>query len=359
MRINAIIVQTAAPDYRKGVYDLLSEEDTIDFKLYTGSSYFEPSVKTAINQKYCKPITNRFFFKRKFLFQLGVREPMMNADVLIIELNPRIISNWFVLLLRKVFLKKTILWGHAWPRKGMNSKSDTVRNIMRLLADEIIVYTKQQSIELQKKMPQKKIRFAPNAIYFKNQMGISKSFNKAFCNNIIYVGRLTKQKKGLLLVKAFHIGLAKLPKRTNLIIFGEGEEKKEIEKFINLNKMQNRIILFGHISDYSLLKKHYNSSLVSISPGYVGLSITQSLGFGVPMIISKNENHSPELEAANNHNSLFFETNNAEDLSQKLIQVFKAKDYWVDKRRQIAEECAQNYSIEQMSKTFIRAFNNE
>ena len=158
------------------------------------------------------------------------------------------------------------------------------------------------------------------------------------------------------MVKSFDETLDSLPKKTHLIIIGNGEEKIEIENYIKQNKLQKRVVLPGHISDYKIIKSHYNTSLLSVSPGYVGLSITQSLGFGVPMLISKNENHSPELEAANQENSLFFETNSVKDLSQKILQVFKNKNEWLQKRTKISDECSQNYSVEEMAKTFIKTF---
>ena len=207
-------------------------------------------------------------------------------------------------------------------------------------------------------MPKKTIRYAANALYYKIEMEVSDAFNSNDCNNIIYVGRLTKQKKAFFLVKSFHEILPQLPKKANLIIVGDGEEKVEIEHYVNQNQLEKRVIVLGHVSDYKILKQHYNKALMSVSPGYVGLSITQSLGFGVPMLISKHENHSPELEAATAFNSLFFETDNMADLSQKLLQVFKDKNNWVERRKQISTDCADNYSIEQMGKTFINAFKN-
>jgi len=358
MKVKATIIQTAAPDYRKPLFDFLSRQKTFDFKLFTGLNYFEPTVKTVSYGNYCTTVKNVFLFNRKALFQFGMWLSVVNSQIVVIELNPRIISNWLILLLRKMLNKKTILWGHAWPRSGPNSKSDKLRNTMRFLADEIIVYTKQQSIELQKKMPQKNIIYAPNALYFKKEMGVSKNFDRDRCNNIIYVGRLTVSKKIFLLVKAFHKSFENLPQNSNLLIVGEGSEKRKIKDYIESYNLQNRVTLFGHVSDRDLLKKYYETSLISVSPGYVGLSITQSLGFGVPMLISKNENHSPELEATTSINSMFFETDDLNDLSKKIKQVFGEKEKWISKREQISKECAQNYSIELMSQTFMEAFKN-
>jgi len=43
------------------------------------------------------------------------------------------------------------------------------------------------------------------------------------------------------------------------------------------------------------------------------------------MIISKDENHSPEIEAVTPENALFFETDNIENLSLLIKQVYNNK----------------------------------
>ncbi|MDH8179555.1 glycosyl transferase, partial [Klebsiella pneumoniae] len=76
------------------------------------------------------------------------------------------------------------------------------------------------------------------------------------------------------------------------------------------------------------LKEIYSKSFVSISPGYVGLSITQSLSFGVPMLVSKDENHSPELEALQTGlNGGFFNTNDPQSLADEILKYFHGRQY--------------------------------
>jgi glycosyltransferase involved in cell wall biosynthesis len=223
---------------------------------------------------------------------------------------------------------------------------------MRLLANKIIVYTHSQKQELELRMPNKKIYSAPNALYKKNEMLTNNSLKTI--KNIIYVGRLTKKKKPLIMVKAFEIALKKLSKNVNLLIIGDGEEKQNIIEYVNNNKIASRVSILGHIGSYSELRELYHSSLVSLSPGYVGLSATQSLGFGVPMLVSRNENHSPEIESIKEGaNALFFETNSEKNLSDKLLEMFNNQYYWIKQRELICEDCKGKYSIESMAEPFI------
>ncbi len=320
-----------------------------DFELYSGSEYFDLSIKTDVSIDYNK-IKNIFFFNRKFLWQKGAIKNIKHEGTIVLELNPRIISNWWLLLVRKLTGKQTVLWGHAWPRKGHASKTDFLRNMMRKLASQIIVYTNQQKNELKKKMPNKHIVAAPNALFYSSQM-ISENHNNP--NNILYVGRLVKDKKPFFLVKAFERALADIPTDTQLKIVGDGVEKIAIANFIEEKGLSKRVKLLGHINDFSELKKLYKNSICSVSPGYVGLSITQSFGFGVPMIISKDENHSPEIEAAvDGVNSVFFKTDDLVSFRESLLRIFDNKKDWVNKRASICDRCKQNYSVEAMVSVF-------
>ena len=349
-----IIIQTVAPDYRNLFFERLKDVLKDRFELYAGNESFERSIKT--QSKIHKKLKNHFLFNRKLLFQTKIWHLLFKDDVIVLELNPRILSNWIFLIIRKITSKPTVLWGHAWPRNGKNSKSDILRHFMRKLGDEIIVYTHRQKKELQEKMPDKNIVAAPNALLKSESMVTEPN---ASAKNLVYVGRLVAAKKVYFLVKAFHHALDLIPEYAKLIIVGDGEEKENLQQYINQHNLTNRIQLLGHISDYKTLKKLYYQSLFSVSPGYGGLSITQSFGFGVPMLISKNENHSPEIEAVRQgENSLFFKTGDMDDFAQKLQSIYRSKEEWLKKREKIVDFCKKNYSVEAMAQVFVNLVNN-
>ena len=345
------ILQTTIPDYRGKFFAELKKRLCDEFGFACGDNYFEKSVKTDWSIKGISSIKNHYFFNREILFQSGMFRKSIAAQVLILEMNPRIITNWIILVIRRLVNKKTVLWGHAWPRKGENSSSDILRGLMRKLADIIVTYTEKQLEELKKKMPGKEIVFAPNSLYYKEEMKVSNKFEPL---DVIYVGRLTEAKKPLILVKAFSKLSESLPEGARLIIVGEGPEKESLLSFIKKNKMEDRIKILGHISDFKVIGNLYSQALLSVSPGYVGLSITQSFAFGVPMLISKDENHSPEIEAAiDGENSSFFVTDNIDDLSNKISNFYKNRKFWEQKRKGISEYCRERYSIERMVQPFL------
>jgi glycosyltransferase involved in cell wall biosynthesis len=350
-----VIIQTTTPSYRSKFYSYLHKELQSNFKLYSGDFYFEKSVVTDDSFEQRIKINNFFFLRRKFLFQTGIWGSALSSDLLVLEMNPRIISNWIILLLRKILLRKTILWGHAWPRAGKQKKTDVIRNLMRSLGDEIIVYTRTQKKELQERMKAKNIFAACNAVFFKDEMKTKSLLQTT--GNLIYVGRLTTKKKPLFLVRTFGQMVSKLPEDILLLIIGTGPEKEKIEQYVTEKNLHNRIKILGHIDDYHELKKLYETALFSVSPGYVGLSITQSFGFGVPMIISKDENHSPEIEAAQREiNAVLFETDSTASLQKEIMNIYHNRESWITKRQAIAKECQDQYSIEIMAAPFLKIF---
>ena len=110
------------------------------------------------------------------------------------------------------------------------------------------------------------------------------------------------------------------------------------------------------MTDEGLLSDFYGRSIASVSPGYVGLSLTQSLGFGVPMVIARDEPHSPEIEAAiEGFNCLFFAPATVEALRDAMVAIAGDADTWVARRAAIAEESRRNYSVETMTDGFVSA----
>lgn len=349
-----LLIQTSIGDYRQKVLEELKSNLGDRLKVLSGETYFEESTKTRVHLgNSLEIVPNIFLLGRKLLYQRKVMYRGIKADRLILEMNPRIINVWLLLIIRRLIGKKTVLWGHAWPRSGAKSKSDKLRNVLRKMGSSIVVYTNTQKNELQKKMPRKDILVAPNSLYSKQSMYVANRNTKDF----IYVGRLVSSKKPLLMIKAFDHFVKANSNNSNLIVVGDGPEKLEIERFIVENNLQERILLMGHISDIERLRELYSTCVASISPGYVGLSITQSFAFGTPMIISENEPHSPEIEAAIiGENSFFFETNSEISLSKLIGELYRDRDKLAKQANRIVEHCKNNYSAELMSERLLEAF---
>lgn len=277
---------------------------------------------------------------------------MFRAQVLVMDLNPRQLHVWVLLVLRRLAGRRTVLWGHAWPRSGRGSRSDRIRGALRNLSDGLIAYTRTQALELGQVTPNKPVWVAANSLYSVSDM---KFDDLAGRDSIVYVGRLTEAKKPGILIEAFELLHLRLP-WLRLVIVGDGDLFEELVENVSRSSARSCIELLGHISDYETLRTVYSGAIASVSPGYVGLSITQSFGFGVPMVISRNEPHSPEIEAAvEGFNCSYFQTDNAESLADEIAEIVSARRNWASRGPEIARTCADTYSVEAMAQGLVAA----
>ena len=347
--MKVILLQSAIADYRQNFLEVLVERLGRDLVVFTGAEHFEGTTKTDVSLgEHLRYVTNHYLLGRKLLFQTGMWRPALEADVAILELNPRILSVWLLLLLRKALGKRSLLWGHAWPREGRHKKTDHVRNLMRRLGDAIIVYTDTQARELRERMPDKPISSAPNAMYFRSMMGVTA--DTAGVSNIIYVGRLVATKKPMLLLEAFAAVAQELPADCKLLFVGDGPLMFDLKLRARELQVESRVVFEGHISDVEKLRELYDTAIVSVSPGYVGLSIVQSFAFGVPMIVARDEPHAPEIEALmEGANGRTFTSDSVSDLSEALLAFVRDRDVWIERRTSIMRDCVERYSVESMA----------
>lgn len=345
---NIVLQQTAIADYRQEVFNQLQRHWGSALTVVVGDVYFDATTRTRIDMEgNLRYVSNRFLFGRRLLWQRNTVKSMVSADVTIAELNPRILSVWLAVLIRRILCRHTVLWGHAWPRKGQTSPTERVRGWLRRLANVILVYTETQRDELLISEPATSVICAPNAIYRSDQM-TALSVNSP--NDILCVGRLVASKKPILLLEAFEIAVRKgLPPSHRLIFAGEGPERAGIEAGLSkMPELVGRVVVLGHVPPTEM-PALYQAAFVSVAPGTVGLSITQSLSFGVPMIIAREEPHGPEIEAASDGvNSLFVGSDDAESIAEALLQIARERRIWSTRRTAIVLDCAARYSVEQM-----------
>ncbi len=351
-----ILLQAAFPDYRIPVYRGLREKIGSGFKLYTGMSYFTPDVKTCSEfQDWIHIVQNHFFWRRRLLSQHETLPALIGADVVLMELNPRIVTNWLILLMRWLWDRPTLLWGHAWGRSGSRSVWNVWRIMMMRMANAVVTYTHSQRQELQAILRKKQIYTAPNSLFPRHEFEVA-DVAPDDLTTIIYVGRLNASKKPILLLNGFIEAIRTLPGCVELCVIGEGAEREQLILRASAAGVSHRVRLLGHVSNRGILRENYAKAFCAVSPGYVGLSAIQAFSFGVPMVIAKDEDHAPEIEACmEGENTLFFDSNDVEALREALVRMWNERTEWARRRRAISDDTALKYSTDTMVDALARA----
>ena len=294
-------------------------------------------------------------------------------EIVIIEFALSIISNWFFLFLRPFFKYKIVLWSHGHSRKrGFNPKislSDKLRRYWMNKADAIILYSYNS-----KKLfgpfvfKKEKIFVAPNTLDTKRLLRIRDDLEKSGKGtirreinfkkkyNLIYLGRLLKEKEPDRLLDVFKIVSRKL-KSIELHFVGEGPlYSKLLEKSVGLN-----VRFWGNISDDIFLGKLLFSSDIMIIPGDIGLSVVHSFCFDCPVVTKKQGKegpfHGPEIEyLINGVTGFLVEYENDYNIATVIIDFLlssrEVKDRFKKNIRKVIEE---KYSIDSMIDGFKKA----
>jgi len=138
---------------------------------------------------------------------------------------------------------------------------------------------------------------------------------------VISIGRLTKQKNFLFLVRAFKILSLKLP-HINLVILGEGEDRKKIQKEINDNGLFDRIHLIGEKRNvYPYLEKSSFFVLTSEweDPGFV---IIEAM-FSRKIVLSSDCASGPQEIIIDGLNGFLYKRNSFEDFEKKFLYIYE------------------------------------
>ena len=173
----------------------------------------------------------------------------------------------------------------------------------------------------------------------KNKKKINFCGKKYFLN----IGRLTKQKNQILLIKAFSKILLQ-NRDLFLLIAGDGEEKINLEKYIKSKKLNNNVHLLGHLEN---IYPYIKNSLAVISsslwedPGAVMIEAS----FCNKIVISSNCPNGPEEFLSNGKNGYLFSNNNQKDLIDKMNLFFMDSEKEKLYKIFLSKKKVKNYTI--------------
>ena len=170
---------------------------------------------------------------------------------------------------------------------------------------------------------------------------IDKNFEK---NNIIMVGRLTKQKNFEIFIKATEQLYKKNLLKLNTYIFGSGEDKKKLNSLIKKHNLEKKIHLMGSKKN---IHKYYSNSKVFIltslweDPGFVLIEAALNNLF----IISSDCKSGPREIMNDGNGGILFENNNIDDLRKKIIDFTKLSENEIKSKIVISKKKIKRYSL--------------
>lgn len=159
---------------------------------------------------------------------------------------------------------------------------------------------------------------------------IQKKSIKFYNNYFIAIGRLTKQKNFLFLIKCFEI--YNKNKKNKLLILGEGEEYSLLKNYIEKKHLNNDVILLGYQENiYTFLNSAKCFVLSSLweDPGFVLVEA----GFSNVFVISSDCQNGPTEILDKNKNGILFKSNT----ESSLINAFKKFDEMGENEKKVCK----------------------
>lgn len=269
-----------------------------------------------------------------------------------------------------VFLKKkynlplivTVHGSDLFPLKNIFFKK--IQKSVVSNADIITVNSKIAEQELLSRFPEikNKVKIIPMGIDTKifKPKNVKNKFKQYKGNKIIlFVGRLNEQKGTEYLIKAMPDIISKI-RNAKLLIIGEGEYRKYLERITNELNLNNYIAFLGP-KTHSEIADYYNLADVFVLPAVTskigteafGLVLIEAMACGTCVIGSSSGGIKDIIK--DNINGLIFKERNSEELANKIVKVL-TDDKLRERLRKNGLKYAKNYDWKIISSKFLNLY---
>ena len=153
-----------------------------------------------------------------------------------------------------------------------------------------------------------------------------KNFSPQFDLNqkyLLSVGRLTKQKNFSYLINEFY-NFSQNFEELKLVIIGDGEERKKLEKLIKLKDLENRVFLIGSTDNVYRYMKQASLFILPSLWEEVGFVIVEAALSNL-FIISSDCPNGPSEFLDNGNSGILFKSNVSGELNKSLNFYFEKK----------------------------------
>lgn len=308
-----IIIQKVFANYRKPVYDQLSEQ--LDLKVLYGKN--NSGVKT-MDAEYANSVPSIQYWNKEsavLLFPLW-RIYRYYPEVVLCDLALGMLNLPLIILGCRLLGIKFAFWSHGYNRKtGFHpdkSWKDKYRLWLLNCADANILYGKIDQEILRDYLPEEKIFVAQNTMdiptltrinrrleeegsdSIKRRLGVEHLFN------MVYIGRLLPSKKPNLLVDIYTILKTQYGLTMGVHFIGDGKILPVIKERVSAQFALEDFYFHGAIHDNKKSGELLFINDLMVLPGALGLSVNHAFCFGCPVISFKRKDgfpgHGPEVE---------------------------------------------------------------
>ena len=158
------------------------------------------------------------------------------------------------------------------------------------------------------------------------------------------IGRFTRQKNFFFLIKCFE-KICKKNQNIKLIILGDGEHRKNFQKYLKKKELEKNIFLPGYennVHKYLSNCKLFILSSLWEDPGFV---LVEAMFSGALVLSSDCPSGPKEILSINKKRGVLFKSNDTKDFIKKFYEIEKLEDYELNKMKLNAKIFTKNYTL--------------
>lgn len=201
-------------------------------------------------------------------------------------------------------------------------------------------------------LPREKLFLGNNTFHVPERLPF---YSHQIKNKFINVGTLDARKQNTVSILAFKNVLEKSGLDLQFILIGDGEDRNKLEHLIKVEGLTGKVILTGSINKPEDLQAYYREAIASISYGQAGLTVLQSMAFGVPFVTTENAISGGEKYNIQSGLNGLLCADNIDSLESSMLDLACNLDF----ARSLGENAYNYYSehctIEQMANGFLMA----
>ena len=302
---------------------------------------------------------------------ISISAKYKKGDVVLISGNPRILTNYLIIVIAKFRGLKIVWYGQGWTA-GSNNLRNFIKRIIMSFCDVVILYTEKEVENTNLfYFGDKKLHFLNNTVdtvdIFSIKKKIKENMLESFLKQntleekkiILFVGRLEGKEMLSVLLDSFDKVLSKV-ENALLVVIGSGSMASKYKQKSISNGISHNILWLGPEYKEKNLAYWFLVAHCFVYPGAIGLSLLHAFSYNLPVITHNNlKNHMPEISAfKDQHNGLMFEEGNAHDLANKIVTLLSDDDMRKNLSANALETIKDSYTFEQMLRRFEVALND-
>lgn len=362
--ISICILPTIVPNYRIPLYERLIQDRRFSTIIYSQKEL--PGYNVKYSHELIKAnvrIVEYFYFKPfNLCFQILPIKEILTHDVIIVNGNPRVISDMLVGVLGLLLKKKIILWGMVKSYKA-NRLNEVIRLWWYKRFKNIFVYNDYEVSTLRKEG-----FITHNIVGMNNGLdvkAIKKIVEKLSIEKIIehkiQLGlkdkkiilsccRLDPKNNISLILDALPMVLEVHPD-AHLLLIGDGPDRSTLATKVSQFKIEENVTFLGEIYEEKMLAPNFMCAKALVHPSSIGLTLLHAFCYSLTVITHDRPHlHNPEIAALNNLvTGLTFEYGNSYDLAAKMIFILDNEDVAVQIGKNANELAERKYNSDVMA----------